>query len=163
MLVVLANQYVRLTVDAERLLVHYVRSSAPYPTLGILEQQHDQVSAALDRLGRHRHVALLDLREAPLSNDPAFERVMARCRPKILRGFARVAVITRTVSGSLQVNRHFREDGVENAQAFLDEPSALAFLGDVKPAPPSNTAPASGVVEVFGSSSRLRPRGQNNR
>src|SRR5690242_15981385 len=125
----LANPYGQLAVDPETGIALYVRTSTPYPTIAWVERVHEQLGSALDGIGRARHCLLVDLREAPLTNDPLFEQVMRRCRPRLLRGFARVAVVVRTASGSLQVKRFAREDGIE-LSVFLEEDAALAFLMD---------------------------------
>jgi hypothetical protein len=151
----ISNPYAQLAVDPETGIALYVRTSTPYPSVAWVERVHEQLSAALDGIGRARHGLLVDLREAPLTNDPLFEQVMRTCRPRLLRGFAKVAALVRTASGSLQVKRFAREDGIEMG-VFLDEGAALAFLVD---AGVRDSSPRSEVTEVFGSNSKLRPRG----
>ena len=157
--VLVTNSYFRLTFEGDRLLVRFVRTRQPFPSLDAIDQAFEPACDALDRQGRNRCTAFADLRDAPLNNDPLFEQVMGRWRQRMFKGFARVAFLVRTVSGSLQVKRHVREDGVDGMQVFMDEATALAYATDTKVGPRDNE-PNSGVVEVYGSNSKLRPKGR---
>jgi hypothetical protein len=102
---------------------------------------HAQIGRALDQLGRERHTLLVDMRRAPLNNDPAFERAAKRARAILVRGFPRVAVLVQTAVGALQVKRHVRSDGL-SIPVLGDEAQALDFLlGKVE----LDDGPASGV------------------
>lgn len=103
------------------------RTSAPYPTLADMERDYEAVLATFDRIGRERKVLLIDLREGPRRNDPAFEDVIRRLRPKLFRGFRLAAVVVSTAVGALQVKRHMREDGM-GAEVFHDEHAAIEWL-----------------------------------
>lgn len=71
--------------------------------------------------------ALIDLREAPMNNDPDFEqRVMPTLHAFYAR-FTRVALVVRTMSGRMQLNRQVREYKLRN-ETFSSEPEAIAFL-----------------------------------
>lgn len=70
---------------------------------------------------------LVDVRQAPLSNDPALETAMSTQVHRIADGFARWAVVVRTSAGALQVSRVARQD---QREPFVgrDEAAALAWL-----------------------------------
>src|SRR5262249_53142624 len=100
----------------------------PFPSPGELEPLHQRAYAMFDAVGRPVHRLLVDLREAPANNDPGFEVAMRPVREELLRGFARVAVVVKTAAGSLQTQRHAREDKLP-FRVFLDLEEARAFLG----------------------------------
>ncbi|MEP7120619.1 MAG: hypothetical protein ABJE95_06910 [Byssovorax sp.] len=118
---------ITLTTEADSRLVRYVRTSVPYPTLAEYERLHERAGAALDQLGRKRHVLLVDMREAILNNDPAFERAAVRCRQLLVHDFRRMAVLVKTAVGALQIGRHIREDSLD-APVFNDETAAVSYL-----------------------------------
>ena len=68
-----------------------------------------------------------DMRAARGRNDPEFETVMKKERPRMSQGFRRVAVIASTHVGRLQIQRYLDQDGVVG-RAFLDEDEALRWL-----------------------------------
>lgn len=69
---------------------------------------------------------VVDMRQAPSRNDPAFEAAMHGLRAAIEARFARTAVLLATQVGMLQVNRLTREDGAKSF-ATTDELAALRF------------------------------------
>jgi hypothetical protein len=151
---VLTNHAFSIHVDRATKLVRFVRTAAPFASMQELEQLYAAAFRVFDQLGRERHALLIDMREAVMNTDPAFEKATARVRPHMVRGFTRVAVLVKTAIGSLQVNRHIREDGMQRVAVHQDEASALAFLVDpdlepqrrsgfVESAPPSSHSPAS--------------------
>jgi len=71
---------------------------------------------------------LIDLREGPLRNDPAFDAAVSEHRPRVFEGFHVGAVLVRTLSGKIQLSRHERVDRVY--RVFDDEAEVLAFLRD---------------------------------
>jgi hypothetical protein len=127
MALLLSTPQITLSTEPEARLVRYVRSSAPYPDLVEYERVHERVAAALDNLGRKRNVLLVDMREALMNNEPAFEKAAARGRQLLVRDFRRVAVVVKTAVGALQVGRHLREDSLE-MPIFNDDTEALSFL-----------------------------------
>ena len=137
---------ITLTTEPESRLVRYVRTSVPYPSLDEYERMHERLGVALDQLGRKRHVLLVDLREATLNNDPAFERAAVRCRHLLVHDFRKMAVLVKTAVGALQIGRHIREDALE-APVFNDETAAVSYLLGVSgfdaEAPASSSHPPS--------------------
>lgn len=72
---------------------------------------------------------LLDLRDAPFRNDDAFETVSERARERAYARFVKVAVLVRTATGMLQMQR--RHQGLpKTVGAFDDEDRAFDFLLD---------------------------------
>jgi hypothetical protein len=122
-----SSPQITLTTEAESRLVRYVRTNVPYPSLHDYERLHERAGAALDQLGRKNHVLLVDMREAVLNNDPAFERAASRCRQLLVHDFRRLAVLVKTAVGALQVGRHIREDSLDSP-IFSDETAAVSYL-----------------------------------
>ena len=118
---------ITLTTDADSRLVRYVWTSVPYPSLDEYERLHERAGHLLDQLGRKRHVLLVDMREATLNNDPAFERAAGRCRQVLVRDFRRMAVLAKTAVGALQIGRHIREDSLDSP-IYSDETAAVSYL-----------------------------------
>lgn len=118
---------ITLSTDADPRLVRYVRTSVPYASLDEYNRLHERVGHTLDLIGRKRHVLLVDMREATMNNDPAFERAAARGRQLLVHDFRRLAVLVKTAVGALQVGRHVREDSLE-APVFNDETAAISYL-----------------------------------
>jgi len=126
-MIALETPYFVVEVDGSGMIVRAQRSSREYPDVVTLESDMLCVGAALDQLGRDRRKLIVDLREGPRRNDPAFEEVMKRVRPRLFRGFRGAAILVSTAVGALQVKRHMREDGV-GAEVFHDEAEALEYL-----------------------------------
>jgi hypothetical protein len=122
-------------------ILRFSRTELPYPSLDEMIELHERIGRTFDRLGRDRHVLLVDLRRGPLNNKPDFETAMARGRAILVRGFPRVAVLVQTAVGMLQVRRHLREDGIPG-DVFTDEAEALSYLAraDFDHAPPSGVS-----------------------
>jgi hypothetical protein len=127
MVVLTDNHYFSLTYFPEISVIRFTRTEHPYPSHQELERLHEEISPILDRLGRHQHCLLVDMRSAPLNNAPGFEQSMARARVHLLRGFSRISVLVRTAVGALQARRYGREDAV-NVHVFQDEGAAVSFL-----------------------------------
>lgn len=72
----------------------------------------------------------IDFREARGRNDLEFERTVAPYRAEITKGFRRVAVLTKSLTGQMQVQRLAREDRVETLRCFDDETAAIEWLED---------------------------------
>jgi hypothetical protein len=108
-------------------LLRVVRTAAPFLDLGDARFQYSYLISRIDRHGRSGRFLLVDLRAAPGRNDPGFEALMAELRPKLFQGFRRVGVLTATASGTLQVMRHTRQDGVD-ALISSNEAELLSFF-----------------------------------
>ncbi|HEY8432237.1 MAG TPA: hypothetical protein VIL20_27885, partial [Sandaracinaceae bacterium] len=102
-----------------------VRTARPFADAEEIELAHEQMTSALEH--RRPRAILVDLRAAPMNNDPAFERSFAGYRTRIVRSAGRAALLVRTKAGRLHAARLAREDGVTLA-LFEDEPAARAWL-----------------------------------
>lgn len=123
----LRDSHVSVIHDPDQGIVRMVRTAVPYGTLAEIERSQDQIAGALDSLGREKKALLFDVRLAPPRNDPEFEAVLQRNRPRLMRGFSRVAALTQTVTGQLQIQRHGREGG-HPMEVFTSEEEAVAYL-----------------------------------
>ena len=74
---------------------------------------------------------LVDLRDGPARNDPAFEAKMNQLMQDFMMRFQKYAVLVRSAVGALQVTRLARPwaEALEGS-IFRDEASALAFLAE---------------------------------
>jgi hypothetical protein len=108
-------------------IVRVTRSNEPFATIAELHESLRSLNAHLDSVRRASYRVLVDTRQAPSRNDPEFERAFAPHRAQMLAGFERRAVLVRSLAGKLQVQRHSREDAVDN-QVFTEEAKALAWL-----------------------------------
>lgn len=102
------------------------RSSTPFLNNEEMVEFFGTVNRVLDERGRPRSSLVVDTRDAPPRNDPAFEQAFAPLRARMLRGFRRVAVVVATPVGRLQVERHAREDHVP-VRAFASDTEAIAY------------------------------------
>ncbi|WP_433926212.1 hypothetical protein AB3662_25125 [Sorangium cellulosum] len=132
MLEILRNAHYVVIVNPAMKLARVTRSAVPSESVAQFEEGWMEVSRALDRVGRDGLSLLVDLRSAVGRNDPAFEAAMLRIRPAVMRGFRRVAILVRTPAGALQIQRHFREDGVER-MIGSDEARLLQYLSEAPP------------------------------
>lgn len=127
MTLLFSTPQITLTTGPDARLVRYVRTSVPYASMLEYELLHERVAGALDQLGRRHHVLLVDMREAVMNTDPAFERAAGRGRQLFVRDFRRIAILVKTAIGALQVGRHMREDSLDTS-IFNEEPAAISFL-----------------------------------
>ena len=124
-----ASSHRRILVDTRAGLVRVIRTGVTVESLEDCAEQYEQALRAMVSLPRARMSLLLDVRQAPLRNDPALEATVAPHRASMCLGFRRVATL---VSGSLQhlqFTRYGREDG-SRVRVFEDEASTLAYLRD---------------------------------
>ncbi|HLM72397.1 MAG TPA: hypothetical protein VK459_06890 [Polyangiaceae bacterium] len=100
---------------------------SPRTALEVRTQLQKTVDA-LNTVDRRAYSLLMDMRDAPMLHVvPEFEQILDEYRPRIMSGFAKVAVLVKTSVGKLQVTRMAREDGVD-IRIFNDEAEALAYL-----------------------------------
>jgi hypothetical protein len=130
----LDNEFVSVRRRAGSRVARVTRTSAPITALVQIERAWGEVNRALLRLDRREHSLLIDMREARGRNDDAFERAVAPYRAATVSGFSRVAVLVRSLTGHLQVQRHVREDSLGDVRVFDSESLALQWLDAVGPA-----------------------------
>jgi hypothetical protein len=128
--VIADTRYFRLSLDPQRMLVRWARTNIVLESVDEYEQMTHATVLALLPIDRPKHAMLIDLRDAPLRNDPGFEEINRRFRRDLHHGFARSAVLVRTRAGMLQINRHTSEfpGEVRGHRAFMVEEDAVAFL-----------------------------------
>lgn len=125
----LTTPFIRLWREEDSdAVLRLCRSEERIETLEQAAQVWGAVVGALRGLDRSKHVLLIDFREARGRNDAAFEQTVAPFRTETTRGFRRVAVLTKSTAGALQVQRLAKEDGVESLRCFDAESPALVWL-----------------------------------
>ncbi len=123
----LRSAFYLVTVDEGRALVRRARTHQRFESAEEIEAAYEEVLRSLEGIDLSRYALLVDLRDAPARNDPAFEKVLSRYYGRIFTGFRRMAILVRTEAGRLQVARLAQTLSLP-LRVFLDEPSALAYL-----------------------------------
>jgi hypothetical protein len=85
-----ADAYAHVEMRDGGTLVRIVRTARAHPDIETLRSSFSGLIHALDQSGRKARKMLYDARAPVGRNDPAFEQEMARLRPGIDRGFARI-------------------------------------------------------------------------
>jgi sulfite reductase (NADPH) flavoprotein alpha-component len=101
------------------------RTSIPFESLDVLVKENSSVLGMI----KNEHAdfgVVVDMRQAPPRNDPAFEGAMRTLRETLTDRFARLAVLVESRAGVLQVNRLGRD---QNARHFatMSEVAAIKF------------------------------------
>ncbi len=152
--VLLDDPYCVVSLDHATSVLRFTRTARVYASLDDVRILHQGVGRIFDRIGREPHVLLVDMRQAPLNNDPGFDQAAGRGRAILVRAFPRVSVLVQTAVGALQVGRHLREDRVPG-EVFSDEAEALAYLSRLE----VTRAPSGAAARVgdgpFGPLARL--------
>jgi hypothetical protein len=123
----LRNRHFVITRASGSPLIELKRTAEPFESIDEMRLGFTEVNSVLDHAGRISANLLIDTRDAPPRNDPAFEIVFEPLRIAMLGGFRRVAVLVRTTAGRLQAERHVRTDGTEGGRVFTEEAEARAF------------------------------------
>jgi hypothetical protein len=131
------NEYFRLSAEDEARLMRLDRSPVPFASSDAIEDAFLDIGRGTEGVTA-AWALLIDSRDAPARNDPAFEEHFKRVRRPILGRFGRIAVLVKSAAGKLQIARYAREDNL-HLTVFDDEAEALAFLrrGD-RPSRPSH-------------------------
>jgi hypothetical protein len=116
-----SNDYCALSMDDLRGIVRFVRTSVPVRSIVEADRYFGEVNARLDSMGRTHMKLILDFRDAPMRNDPAFEASMAEHRKRLVRNVLRVAIIVKTAVGRLHVQRLGKEDHIDQAIVTTEE------------------------------------------
>jgi hypothetical protein len=147
-------------IDPGTPIIRFVRTELPYPSLEDFVLLHEKVGRVFNRVGRRNHALLVDMRRAPMNNDPRFEAAAGPARATLVRDFSRVAVLVRTAIGALQVQRHVREDELE-CPVFQSELGAIEYLSQAE----SDQPPSSQVKDLAASGpfAHLRRMGRRER
>jgi hypothetical protein len=118
------SAFMRVALDGD--LLRVVRSSEPFESVEHVRAEFGAIMAALDHLDLGSLRVLTDLREAPLRNDPEFEKAAKDFR-ELSKRAKKWAVLVRTAIGALQLNRLARGENRQD-HVFDDEAEARAFL-----------------------------------
>ncbi|WP_433926328.1 hypothetical protein AB3662_25735 [Sorangium cellulosum] len=128
MSVLLQNEHLTVILQEDLALVRSTRSEVPYPSPDDFIRVHTEALKIYESLDRGNLGHLIDLRQPPMNNDPAFEAATMRTRSMLVQEFACVAILVRTAVGALQVNRLLREENNDNVFVFHDEEVAVGYL-----------------------------------
>jgi hypothetical protein len=118
------------------------RTPKPFENLLIMEGAFHEVFATFRKFSRPSTRLVVDLRDGPSRNDPAFEEALRPLRQELLRNFQKIAFLVKSVVGGMQVQRHHREDPFPG-QTFYAEDDAWQFLNSPSLPPRSVQIPPS--------------------
>lgn len=121
------DEYVAVVADPDGIVVRIVRSPVPHPSPQVLEDSYLKAALAMDRYGRKGRGLLVDVRVSIGRNEPEYEAPLRRARARNDAGFARIAVLLKSVVGMLQMMRLSDEDGTLRL-VTMSEPHAIAYL-----------------------------------
>lgn len=103
------------------------RTANPYAALVEVRASFDALTQVFDTLDRRNLSVLADMRLAPPRDDPEFDRAAADQPNHLSRDFVRSAVLIRTATGLLHVQRHMQRLGLP-MKVFSDEAQAIEYL-----------------------------------
>ena len=115
--ILLEDIYNLVTFDPELRLVKQVRSNERIPSLQELHRSYTSLVKSFELYTRH--VFLADLRRSPGNNLPDAERMTKLLLAPPLKKFRLVASLVSTATERLQVNRMWREMGVNMGKGTM--------------------------------------------
>lgn len=121
----LLNNFWVMEEDEAKKVVILKRTALVFSSTADVIRANDAVIAQI-RPGHNQYGIVVDMRQAPLRNDPAFENAMGRLRNELTSRYARLALLLETAVGVLQVNRIGREEG-NRTFATRSESAAIKF------------------------------------
>ena len=121
----LLNNYWVMEEDETKKVVILKRTALVFASTADVVRSNDAVIAQI-RPAHSQYGIVVDMRQAPLRNDPAFENAMGRLRNELTSRYARLALLLETAVGVLQVNRIGREEG-NRTFATRSEAAAIKF------------------------------------
>lgn len=121
--VLVETRHSRLEEDRARKVVWLIRTATQPETLEELVAAYETCFARF-RPEHEDFGLIIDTRDAPGRNDPAFEAAIHRLRAQIEGAFARIVVLVRSAAGALQARRLEAADGGE-AVIATEEKEAL--------------------------------------
>lgn len=128
----LYDAYFTLRLDRAASVIYCKRKPVPFESVAECDRVYTDIVRIFSALDRPRFKLLVDLRDGPSRNDPAFEHVLGMHRRNLFMGFSKAVVLVQTAAGILQIARHARDDGLA-IFAFTDEASANTCLFDDSP------------------------------
>lgn len=108
----LSSQHWTMEEDPTAPVVILRRSAVPFDSIEQVVSANDEAIACV----RDEHATygiVVDMRQAPPRNDPAFEQAMRKLREVAELRFARLSLLLESPTGILQANRLERKDGGE--------------------------------------------------
>jgi hypothetical protein len=109
------------------------RTANRYSTVADVRSSFEALTQVFETLERKDFGVLVDMRLAPPRDDPEFERAASEQPGYLSRDFTRSAVLIRTATGLLHVQRHMQRLGLP-MKVFADEQQAIEYLrGRVDP------------------------------
>ena len=121
------SDYFIVTADDHARVVRYERTPQPFTELAQAEATFERMLELVGRENLEGYALLVDSRNGPGRNDPAFESLLARYRDRLFAPFTRCAMLLRTQVGIMQSQRLSREHTVM-VETFQDEAAALLYL-----------------------------------
>lgn len=110
-----------------RRFVRVSRTEQPFANVAEIKSSFDRCVEVLAPLAPGALGLLYDTRMSPMSTDPELLRALVDISEAVFATFPRVAIVTRTPLGNLQVNR-LRKTGTVRPEVFGDEEAAIAWL-----------------------------------
>lgn len=119
------------------------RTANAYASVGEVRSSFEDVRRVIDPLERPTLSVLVDMRLAPPRDDPEFERAAVDQPRYLSRDFKRSAVLIRTATGLLHVQRHMQQLGLP-MKVFNDEQQAFDYVrGRLDPPPTRGATPTA--------------------
>jgi hypothetical protein len=115
----------------EQKLLVLQRTPVAWPSLTQLREENQVLLASL-RADQRPYGLLVDMRQAPIRNDAAFEGAMADLRNQLTTHFQRVSILLESNLGELQVTRIERDERRQATITTRSESAALKFLAGGK-------------------------------
>jgi cytochrome b involved in lipid metabolism len=115
----------------ERRLSILQRTPAAWESLAALRAENETILGLL-RDDQRAGGLLVDMRQAPIRNDPAFEDAMAELRLGLTSHFERTSILLESALGELQVTRLERDEHRTATVTTRSESTALNFLSGNK-------------------------------
>jgi sulfite reductase alpha subunit-like flavoprotein len=116
-----------LEEQPEKRLAVLSRTPAPWRSLAELRAENETILGLL-REDQRGAGLLVDMREAPIRNDPEFEGAMAELRQRLTSHFERTSILLESALGELQVTRLERDECRPTTVTTRSESTALKFL-----------------------------------
>jgi hypothetical protein len=123
-----SDDFVTATLDVDAKLMHYARTSAPFPSVDAMRAHHTRMIEVMTAHEPEKLGLLVDVRAAPPRNDDAFESELTRAVWPLLDRFKAYAFLVKTAVGTLQIRRLSTSSGIPTGNVFSDHAAAVAYL-----------------------------------
>lgn len=115
-----------MSVEEQHGVVVITRSEVAFASILDVIQSTEAVLKYIESLSKM--ALLIDLRRALGRNDPSFESIIAPFGHRVVAPFRKSAVVVKSATGRLQLERQLRADKSE-ALVFTSLEAAMAYLG----------------------------------